>query len=731
MVRGRALIAVGVITIGLTLGAEAVQADDPPPTISSFSANPSSLTIPGETLLMATATSSVRQAGEVMVIKNEDTGQTVRYCSGWNFDDSDGTKCGTYADAYWSDNANPHDLRYRAEIQQLDGTVVDSKELTVPVSAHEFNLSLSASPNPVTVPGEAIVTATADEDLRPSGASVAIVNDDTGHDVYVCNSYNLTNGGTTCGAYVDTDWSMNHSPSPMHFHAEVRMNGSEAPSNDPTTSLDVQRHTFNISLSADPQSFTIPGSSTIAATVDQSLYGTPYSVAIVNDATGNDLAVCSPNQMLQNATVCRAQVSAGWNDDFNPPAFPVHAELRGNGGDDPSNDPTTYVDARQYLFDVSLSFEPSGSNWIATAYAPLLESGAPFSIVIRDQDGYARAVCSYSDTCQATVGEGVYLATVEDASGNPLGESGSYELLAGEEPQSASMDGFNLDTLAKRFTDTQTLCNMIATIPEGTTHGQNTSTNDEYNTCEEAEVAGKNPRDALIDLAKLLAAAGSIAWLEYYTDPDRTGSPPVAGTAADMTPPPDVADPDWPVQQTAQALVEANPGLTQERADTAARACLWQAAMAGYSPKSECTSVPIFFSGDDVRPATDHDAAAISKHPIEWFKLNYLAEQNRAGSGWYSNSQTFFNSTPCGNGATGDAIEIDCDEYPYLSVAQGGPNADPAVDLAPVPRGPNRSQGSKLQAFYGTCELTDPDPFLVVTAPADSHLPTMGICNSG
>lgn len=123
----------------------------------------------------------------------------------------------------------------------------------------------------------------------------------------------------------------------------------------------------------------------------------------------------------------------------------------------------------------------------------------------------------------------------------------------------------------------------------------------------------------------------------------------------------------------------------------------------------------------DVPAATQHDREAIVRVPA-WVQLNRESTENKPGEGWATDR-----CDP--DTETGE----DCDELPFFSTFQGGRDAVPTPSLKAVPLSQNRSQGVKLQHFYGVhgCNVPVSYPFLVVPLPRASGLPTLEICNSG
>jgi hypothetical protein len=151
---------------------------------------------------------------------------------------------------------------------------------------------------------------------------------------------------------------------------------------------------------------------------------------------------------------------------------------------------------------------------------------------------------------------------------------------------------------------------------------------------------------------------------------------------------------------------------------------------------SDCgrEGLPIFLTGSDTPESSQHDLDAIlglngeTPHP-QWVSLNYVNEANQVGSrGWYRDDPA------CDGSSQPD--KLDCDEFPFFSVRQGGPSAQPVPSLRVLPSGDNRSQGSRLGTFYGLCGMQSGtnsgggvvggDRFLLIPVP--SGLPTLSLC---
>lgn len=207
-----------------------------------------------------------------------------------------------------------------------------------------------------------------------------------------------------------------------------------------------------------------------------------------------------------------------------------------------------------------------------------------------------------------------------------------------------------------------------------------------------------------------------------------TGVDPFPGSALDTssevtiyTNPPaeDMPSPTAAEASLAEVLEEQNASVDDANALDIARACLEGEDEIDGGSEEECQSTPIFVTGADVREATDHDLDAIVDHP-EWFRLTRDVT-NKSGSGWYQNQY------PC----TATPSTDQCDEYPFFSSQQGGPNQVVAPSLRNIIARDNTMQGSRLSGFYSTCGVAAPGGvFLVAPIPRGIGLPSLSVCNA-
>jgi hypothetical protein len=177
------------------------------PQITSFTASPSTVKVGGSTVL--TANWSGPSWSYDIAIVNADTGAVVTRC--WSLY----PPCEAKVAVPWSENANPKDLHFTARaVREREPAAAGGVPLSVHVERFEWNISLSAAKNPLTV-GEG--TTLRVENLYPSprytGYYVKLVNDDTGQLITSC--------AEECTQAFNAPYSMQADAGPVHVHAEV------------------------------------------------------------------------------------------------------------------------------------------------------------------------------------------------------------------------------------------------------------------------------------------------------------------------------------------------------------------------------------------------------------------------------------------------------------------------------------------------------------------------------
>lgn len=360
------------------------------------------------------------------------------------------------------------------------------------------------------------------------------------------------------------------------------------------------------------------------------------------------------------------------------------------------------------------------------------------------EDGRAVTSCDVvSSYCTTPVTSGaVYYAAVEDPDGNVYGMSPSYLATSSTTGTKETADKVDLPRLALLYPTSTDVCDELLTYPGGT-HVAESTVNDQALACQ----AAVTNRDTMSDLLRAVATAGGGTSVLWWLMHDGTVS-----QLSTPTPWPDYELPatrDLPLSWQAPVinvadhykLQERGKDLTAEAAETLSRACLWNVSRIG-NGRTDCSELPVFFSGSDVAEATEHDLEAIagengvSPHP-EWVKLNY---EYGAGKERYQNRDWYKSVSPCDVRTTPAGQQ--CDEYPFWASEQGG-----AADLVPPPhlrfidRTDNGYQGSRFGNFVTSCGLRSGPPpesggnarggdvFLMIPVPPDLGIPTTWLCN--
>jgi hypothetical protein len=317
--------------------------------------------------------------------------------------------------------------------------------------------------------------------------------------------------------------------------------------------------------------------------------------------------------------------------------------------------------------------------------------------------------CGTGTECSAEGPEGhTYTASVEDSEGHSFGGS-SVALL-------------DMAELAGDFVSGSAICTALLTDPYET-HLAGSSVGDQELACEAAVGRGANVKAVLA----AVAATGTAALyylLKEHTEHEGGFSLP-SPTEAEPYPIPTTLPAEWPVERVATALEAKNSEseLTKEEITDIAQRCLWYTAAAG-DDASECTRVPIFLPGSDVKEPATTDLLAMASRP-SWVRLNNEsgAEKESKGEkeGWYKTLEFTCLGT--------EGPEQACHEYPFYASEQGGPPgpSKPQPRIEWVNKVQNGSEGSKYSGFKSACELTGTHrAFLVVPVLA---IPTTRLCN--
>ncbi len=342
----------------------------------------------------------------------------------------------------------------------------------------------------------------------------------------------------------------------------------------------------------------------------------------------------------------------------------------------------------------------------------------------------------------------------------------------------SAMDQVSIDWLASELAGVsdEEIALALSTFPFAL-RLQQTSTSDIANAYLAAMLTDGR-RAALIKVAKI---SPGVLWYLHQatrTAPDDVAIPPVDAPGA---PPPPLGPPTSPnpkfiigggggvtvasIYLIARDLISRDDTLTEHDAQIQADYCLRYVnrairmgaltVPAGRPHPCKDPSITIHYpSGTKwslvqlpptVSPSAQHIADALADHP-EWTMLNWVNKDDRENSGlrrgWYlsetTGGYTNTNYAACESRPAG----FDCDEYPFYSSAQSGPQGFspglPNASLQPTPLSDNRSAGSLWGVTADTCGLRSGgsnrltaaavgSPALVIPVPIPNW-PTRRIC---
>jgi hypothetical protein len=491
----------------------------------------------------------------------------------------------------------------------------------------------------------------------------------------------------------------------------------------------------SLTLSA-PEQVTMPQAYAVHAHTSQDLTNSGYYVVIYGEPGDNAVDSCSTGDD------CVLSEFPGWNYQHPRPET-WRAKVFESATGAVVDDAEVTVEVRRPVFSVDLNFSDRvdhGGGYI-TYTATATASPAPdpnlwfLSLQLVATGGGHDSLletCSLgsTDTCTTTVRTAnAYRARVVWDS--EYASSPTYTL-SDTGPTDERADGVDVIQLAGLFSGPQAACDAMVNYPG--THDAGSSLTDQQLACESAVASGANTAQA-IRAGAAIAGTGGLYWFlvgqaQAPTLPWAPPSQPYPGHPP-ASPPPTVVTQTYSL---ADRLLAANPTLDQAQADTIAAQCVWQLANAALNAANLCASLPVFVTGSTTPQATQHDLEAIAEWPL-WSKLGYeepQAKATRTPRRWYSND-------PACAGASSDE-SLDCDEFPFFSTEQGGPEATRRPDLRVIDAGDNRSQGASLSAFYTACAMqtgtprsqgnsVGGDPFLLIPVPPDLGVPTIGLCN--
>lgn len=274
---------------------------------------------------------------------------------------------------------------------------------------------------------------------------------------------------------------------------------------------------------------------------------------------------------------------------------------------------------------------------------------------------------------------------------------------------------------------TKDVCDASVFVPGS--HQVESTVTDETLACDAAaSAAGATMRTVL---AAMLKAGGqavvAMIALEFVGDGSQPASTPTwVGTPQGPTTPrplpPTIPNEVWKVVKASERMKAENQ-IDAQTAVIATRLCLENVAkaMSGADPYQECSTKPVFLSGQaDVKEATDHDIEALVGNPA-WVQLNYRSRADNPSTPKWKDSDPICKAKT--------SVQ-DCDEFPGYATLQGGGLAVPRPSLKAVNSDQNSAQGTKYYQFVTTCHATDGRAFLWVPVPEGlDTVPTLAICN--
>lgn len=277
----RALIAALAAVAALALPS-AARAEEEVPRIASFTASPANVKAGSSTVLSA-AIEPLNRAYNVAIV-DTDSGEVITRCAAWF------SPCSRKIEIPWSANREPKDRHFEAEVVPEGAPATGSgTDLTVHVERFEWNISLEASKNPLTVGEKTKLTVKGLEpDPRYTGYYTKIVNDTSGETITTCAGYE-------CWHEVEFPYSMQAEAGPVEVHAEVV---TETAPYDVAGRADltlwVDPISFDVSMSFSAPETAWNGETSWLATLSASpqLYSTPFSIAVENPS-GEFVASCA------------------------------------------------------------------------------------------------------------------------------------------------------------------------------------------------------------------------------------------------------------------------------------------------------------------------------------------------------------------------------------------------------------------------------------------------------
>jgi hypothetical protein len=470
---------------------------------------------------------------------------------------------------------------------------------------------------------------------------------------------------------------------------------------------------FTVSLSSNHSEVQVPNSYTLTATTNQDVGPTEYEIRIIENNTGFTIKHCA------NGTECIATVETSWERNNEPYTQTFHAVVSSS----------THIAAESsqqvaaispYRFAVGISWSKVGeSEYSVKATTNRNVGPTPYTLDIRDK-GYGRVASCYTGTeCSTfTSGEPPFIGLVQ-------GSEGIYGI--------SNSESLELTEVAVLFSSPEKVCEALLFYPG--THLDESSLSDQYKACQLA-AATAGATVASVVAASNIHTSGkeSVLWYLLHagtaTDPEIEKPSP---TEVEPDPMPDPLPDPWPVPEVLYEVQKNNPTAKATTTTTAfeqiTERCMWQISKLAKDPVEECISLPIFALGSNIKTATEHAITALYGEHGEpkWLILNYESKETKEAKGesreWYRGKSGCEGETPA---------EKSCDEYPFFTTLQGGPNGDPLPSLAFINAADNSKQGGYYGHFLKFCKIAEKGAFISLPLPPSLGITTKTrLCNGG
>jgi hypothetical protein len=480
-------------------------------------------------------------------------------------------------------------------------------------------------------------------------------------------------------------------------------------------------------LTASATSYTTNQSPpTYQASVSPSLtYG--YFLSVYNDLGQRACYVSSG--------ACSGNLQAPLNESRSYTAYVSHGTPPSSGP--PTNDvratsSAVTVTKTGYAGTLTLttpnSVVDNGSIVVTVAAVPA--PGSPYTVSIyRADTGQRLTTCS--STCSVSVGapaDGSYYTLAAYVASDAPTTSLPTQNVDGSAALTITNSSSNVSdyaTLLGPYVAQHSIaefCVEVAGIPQPHTE-ESGSPGVLGSACLSAEAAGMtlpNIVKAIVSAAGL-AGGGYLAYQAFDQLLSRTGTvnPTAPHLVLDPEAPPSSTLPGLPPGPDDQLLdlmkARRQGPSTQPWSDTGLKTVVQQCRdlMAQYGGSlapdgsQRCDNTPLFVpSAYDAEGPTNNDLAGIVHNPA-WLLLHYVsnAVKPRTRPAWYDTADYREN-----NACVDRTSPTQCDEYPFLSSAEGGSDnvraaTSPRPQLAPVLGTENVLEGNALGAMYKVCRL--------------------------